>query len=196
MNLEELSIAPGLTMADVAQVAGQAGAKAFAEAQEKARRTEKLMQEAGRKAEKKRIIRNVKLLMINYRSLRSYLDNAVYEAKLVEDPLKIIEELMMPDRDGTIVIESIKRSVARTATIVDHVEKMVKLYRADCYIAGTPEAERRWRVIDALYISDEKKTVKELAVLECVEERTIYNDVNIALERLSVFIFGVDGIKK
>ena len=196
MKLESMYIAPGLTMADVAAAAGKAGAEAYADAQAKGEQERRRQRETAKREFEDRIKGNTKLLLRNYRAFRSYIENATYEAKLVEDPLDIIKELMMPGRDNTVVIESIKRSVARTATIVDHIEKMIKLYRADCYLAATPEAERRWRVIDGLYVSDVRRTVRELAKEEQVTERTIYKDVDIAAERISVFIFGVDGIKR
>lgn len=103
---------------------------------------------------------------------------------------------MMPGRSSNGFVESIKRSAARTATIVRHIDTMLRLYQIYCYQYGTNEDTRRWRVIDGLYISDERMTVPELAEQEGVVERTIYKDIDVACERISALMFGIDGIKK
>lgn len=70
------------------------------------------------------------------------------------------------------------------------------LYKVYCTTIGTAEDERRWRIINGLYISDERKSVKELAQAEGVVERTIYKDIDIACERIAALMFGVDGLKR
>lgn len=111
---------------------------------------------------------------------------------------EIMADLMMPGRDNSLFVESIKKSVARTAAIVKHMKTMMQLYQVYCHTVGTSEDERRWRVINALYICDEgnRRTIPQLAADEGVVERTIYKDIDIASEKIAALMFGIDGLKR
>lgn len=174
---------------EIIKLAAEIGSKVALETLEKERK------KASREISDRRL-RNTKLLLRNYRVLKEHAANAVFEAESEEDPMQIIEDLMMPGRSSELLVESIKRSAARTATMIRHIEAMLRLYRTYCYQYGSDEDERRWRVIYGLYLSNEKATVAELAEEEGVVERTIYKDIDIACERISAFMFGVDGIRK
>lgn len=175
---------------EIIRLAAEAGAKAALETLEKERQRE------SREMSDRRL-RNTKLLLRNYRVIKDHAANAVFEAETAEeDPMRIMEELMMPGKTSSGFVESIKRSAARTATIVKHIDTMLQLYQVYCFQYGSEEDERRWRVIDGLYISEERETVSALAEKEGVVERTIYKDIDVACERISALMFGIDGIKK
>lgn len=178
-----------MTQEEIIRLAAEAGAKAAMETLEKERQKESLEMSDRR-------LRNTKLLLRNYRTFKDHAANAVYEVESEEDPLQIIQELMMPDRSPNLFVESIKRSVARTITIVRHIETMLHLYQVYCFQYSSKEDERRWRVIESIYLGDRKVSISELAEREGVVERTIYKDIDVAIERLSALIFGIDGIKK
>lgn len=174
---------------EIIRLAAEAGAKAALEFLEKERQRE------SREMSDRRL-RNTKLLLENYRIFKAHAANAVYEVEAEEDPLQIIEELMMPGKTPKLFVESIKRSAARTATIVRHIETMLHLYQVYCYHWGSDEDKRRWRVIEALYVNEEKTTIFDLAEREHVSDSTIKRDIVNARERISAFMFGIDGIKK
>lgn len=174
---------------EIVKLAAHEGAKAALEELERQRK-----RDAQEKSDRR--LRNVKLLLRNYRMLREHIENAVYEAEVEENPMDIMEDLMT-NRDSTLIVDSIKRSVARTAVIVRHMDTMLGLYQTYCFSkSATPEDQRRWRVIDALYISDNVRSVPELARDENVVERTIYKDIDIASERIAALIFGIDGLDR
>ena len=104
----------------------------------------------------------------------------------------------MPGRDNSLFVESIKKSVARTATIVRHMEAMMQLYQVSCYANNSAEDERRWQVINALYICEDegRRTIPQLAKEFGVVERTIYNAVDVACERIAALMVGIHGIKR
>jgi CheY-like chemotaxis protein len=180
-----------LNTQDIVKLAAEAGAKAALETLEKEHQRE-------RHEMADRRLRNTKLLLRNYRVFRAHVENAVFEVEDYESPEEILTDLMMPGRDSTLFVESIKKSVARTATIVKHMETMMQLYQAYCITTGTAEDERRWRVINALYIcdGDGRRTIPQLAKDEGVVERTIYKDIDIACERIAALMFGIDGLKR
>lgn len=156
--------------------------------------------EAERQREAKELmdsrLRNTKLLLRNYRLFKAHVENAVYDPETDLNPLEIIRDLMKPGRSGSLVVESIKKSAARTAIIVDHIETMIRIYQAYCLTSNGADDLRRWRVVEGLYISDEKKTVPELARAEGVVERTIYKDIDAACDTIAPLMFGIDGLRK
>ena len=178
-----------LTEEQIILIAAEAGARAALERIETER-------QQSRKEMADRRLRNTKLLLRNYRLFKAHAENAVYEVLPDESPQTILEDLMMPGRDNTLFVESIKESAARTATIVKHMETMMQLYHAYCVTTGEEEDLRRWRVVNGLYIAPERETVAELAAREGVVERTIYKDIDAACEKIAALMFGIDGIKR
>lgn len=141
------------------------------------------------KAKRDRRLRNIKLLLRNYRSF-------------VKHGLEIKEDLETIQSDKTVselyaddfAIESIMRSKQRTLVMVQFMKKMVSIYRVMCEESESQEELRRYQVIHAMFISEEKITVEKIAECHFVDKRTIFRDVNKACETLSVLIFGVDAI--
>ena len=55
---------------------------------------------------------------------------------------------------------------------------------------------RHWRVIKALYLSPTRVTADKVAEQEKINRRTVYKDVDAAVEVLTMLLFGVDGVEK
>lgn len=173
---------------DIIRIAAEAGAKAAIEAYNKQLH----------KAQVERVdrrLRNTKLLLRNYRMFKDHCENAVYDVEQLDENIYDILDLMNSD-DTEYFVESIKKSIARTVTMIRHIEVMLQLYEIYCFRSRNPEEERRYKVIQSLYINDEPMTIKELADELHVTDRTIYRDIDIACERIAALIFGIDGIKK
>lgn len=133
-----------------------------------------------------RFLYNAKEILKNYRQCKAYVDNAVYDSDSEEETLEDIQRLML----GKVTVESIKTSVIRTKILFANVDIALRSYKNYCLTSNNPVELRRWRVIDALYISDEKKSAAELAREEKLVERQIYKDVTAACEILGPLIFG------
>ena len=58
----------------------------------------------------------------------------------------------------------------------------------------TKVKQRQYRVIEHLYLSNNKLNTKEIAELEGEDVRTIQNDAKQAREDLTALIFGLDGV--
>jgi hypothetical protein len=147
---------------------------------------EKVKQE---KQKHDRRLRNIRLLLKNYRSLVRHCGDVKLEIDKLDEKL----ELGLLD-SNEFAIESVKRSKKRTLAMVKFVTRMVKAYEKMCE-AESEEALRRYRSVYYLYISDERKTAKEIATCHKTDIRTVYRDVNNSLEPLSVLMFGVDGLR-
>jgi len=134
------------------------------------------------------------MLLQNYRMLKINSEEAVYSLEQIESPYDIFEE-MMQGKDGTLQIDSIKKSAARTKIIVDHIEKMIDLYQV--YASredADPIEQRRFDVLNDLYLADVKLGAKEVADKYGISKESVYSDRSIALENMAALVFGVDGL--
>lgn len=137
-----------------------------------------------------RRLRNVKLLLRNYRSFAKHCDSIKLEIHRLDTKLEI-DDL---DTDE-FVIKSIKRSKERTLAMVKYINKMLEVYEFMCEQSGEEEDKRRYRIIYELYIAEIKQTAKQVSAGHSVHLRTIYKDVDKASEALAVLMFGIDGVK-
>ena len=147
---------------------------------------------AQRRAEKERIDRrlhNTELLLRNYRTLKA---SCVYESRdsKREEVTEMLEDIMEM-KDDKVIVESIKASAKRTALMVQHIDKMLDVYRIYCGKLSEKD-KRRYKVIKLLYISKQSMNITEISKKFSVSKVTIYEDLKIAKERLSSLFFGID----
>ena len=71
---------------------------------------------------------------------------------------------------------------------------MLEIYRRTCESSASRVKQRQYRVIEKMYLSDQKMTTQEIAELEGEDIRTIQNDAKAAREDLTALIFGLDGL--
>jgi hypothetical protein len=173
---------------NIIAIAAEAGAKAALEKVEQERKHQQ------RELSDRRL-RNTKLLLRNYHMLREHMDSSVFGRSQMEESAADILDSMMNLYNDEIIIESIRRSATRTAIIITHIETMVALYEAYCIKSNNDIDSRRYEVLYDSYIADEILTVKQIAKKQNISKETVYGDLNVAIERLSALIFGVDGLK-
>lgn len=159
----------------------------------------KMFQQEREKEQRKRAdrrLRNTKLLLRNYHMLKEHTENSVFGRTQMEESAIDILESMMSVYDNDVIIESIKRSATRTAIIVSHIEVMFGLYHSYCEHTTNREIDlRRYEVTWDMYMAEKTLTAKEIAEKQNISTRNVYEDIRIAVERLSALIFGVDGLK-
>lgn len=139
-------------------------------------------------------LRNTKLLMENYRKFKVYCNNAIYDtAQLCQVENEEILELMGISAGKTLQVGSIRNSVVVTKVIMEHVDTMLRCYKAKCMQSKKPEVQRRWEVLSMMYLSSaEPMNAQEVADKVHVGKSTVYNDIDSACEELSSLIFGLD----
>jgi len=137
-----------------------------------------------------RRLRNTKLLLKHYRDF-------VAHSETLQSKLNAIEEASTLNElhDEEFAVEAIKRSEQRTLVMVRFIQRALGSYRAMCELSRQPEDIRRYKIIDAMYISDEMTTAEKLAELHDIDPRTVYKDVNAACKTISVLIFGIDALR-
>lgn len=152
------------------------------------------------KARHGKIKANTKRLLRNYRALKDHCERSVYNADTIDEgdgyTFADIIDLINGGGGSSFKIESIRQSTVRTRIIIDHIDTMINLYKVYCDTSPKEEDTRRYRVIYWLYISEEPRTHAEIAEDEYVAKSTIYNDAEVAIERLTALIFGIDGLNR
>ena len=166
MQADEKRIITDEELTEIVKVAAKAGADAAMEHF----KAEKLKEKRNRKD---RRLHNTKLLIRHYRTFKEYVNNAVFESEESnEDALGAIEELMWEPRvTSDMIVESIKRSAARTQMKI-----------------------RRSKVLYDMYISDTVYSKEQIAEIYFIDKRTVYKDIDAACKELSVLLFGIDSI--
>lgn len=180
-------------MQEIARIAAEAGARAaIEELEQRERRQEQWRRD--------RRLRNTRLLLENYRTLKIHCESAVFQAELSADDeaevLSILDAMMDRPSKQTLYIESIKKSAQRTRIIIAHIESMMEVYRILCAKSQKPEDMRRCSVVEKMYICSREWSVEEIAESEGIDERTVYKDIKAACTKLAALLFGIDGVKR
>ena len=170
------------TVKRISEIAAAAAVEAYKEAAEK---------DAEVRRDKR--FNNTKLLLRKYRDLMAYTGNAVYEAnQLMDDDLEIVLGAFGATAAEVRKVQSIRKNVAHTQSIMSHVKTMLDGYARTCIGTNKPEVQRKWRVIHSLYIADEAMTSTDIAAQEKIAISTVYSIVDSACEELSTLFFGLD----
>lgn len=104
-----------------------------------------------------KVLHNTELLIRNYRNFKQHIST-------VEDLEEEIMENWDIDWDNDEkVIDQILKTRARTIAILKHIDKCLKYYEIDCESSPREDIQRRFKVINMLYISDKKMSHFEVA---------------------------------
>jgi len=139
---------------------------------------------------------NVKLLIRKYREIAEYVDGAVFEVAQVREDTSLNDLLeLMGSRRESFHLETMSENVATAKLLFEHMTKMLEVYRISCEQSGKEEEMRRYRVIRAMYLDQDKKSAEDVAGIEFITRSTVFRDVDAAADRLAVYFFGIQGIK-
>lgn len=137
-----------------------------------------------------RRLRNIKLLLKNYRNFKKHCDTLTVELDNLDDAW-MLNELGAEE----LALDSIKRSKVRTRAMVKFIDRMIAVYRIICEQSGREEDKRIFQSVHLLYLDEERSTAKEIAKCHKTDTRTVYRDVDKACEALASLIFGIDSIR-
>lgn len=172
---------------EMMQMASETGIAAYKNAHE-----ETVKKKAGR------LLYRTKTLLERYTQLNEYAQNSVYTLERAEEvnegiaDLEVLTKFGIFDDDKTL--HNLKRSVVTVNMVMAHVNTMLEVYRKECESSASKVKQRQYRVIEYLYLSENKLNTKEIAELEGEDVRTIQNDAKQAREDLTALIFGLDGV--
>ena len=190
---EKIKEAVNLGVTIGAAAGAEIGAKAAVRAVERERK-------AYKKVQYDRRFHNTKLLLRHYRTLNEHYKNAIFDTETAreesDDFVEIMELMNGTLGDEELYVESIKQSVLRTKVIMAHVNKMLEIYEGICERSTRSDDARHWRVLRAIYLADEATPAMEVAAQENIDKRTVYKDIDAAVQDLTVLFFGIGGLEK
>lgn len=179
----------GLTEKDVALIASVA-AKEAVDAYKKQADNERRRQEQSKSKQAKK-------MLTSYRRLKSTIQDemTLTPDEMVELRWKFLEDLM---GSAINIVPRTERQIADIETkrkqdmyTVQCIDRAVELYRKECEASPYSEDIRRYWEMHAMYISADQKTISEIASDENVSEKTVYKDLNIACDAISVYLLGI-----
>jgi hypothetical protein len=180
-----------ITITELVQIAAKEAAETAINMYEKQRKVDKENRYHKR-------IHNTLLLLQNYRVLRQHVKESVCEIKKSKsNALEILDELDFENFDDNVYVESIKHSTQKTIIILEHVAKMLEVFKNISFNSGRKEDISKYEVIYYLYIDENKKWgIEKIADSIPCSIPTLYSYRNNAISVLSGLIFGLDGTVK
>lgn len=153
------------------------------------------------KAERRRnggLLYNTKVLLENYWKFKTYIEKSV---KTLEDAAG----LELSERDMDIMrifgireddrkIRSVQRSVTVMTMLMAHVDRMLDVYRASCEGSASVTEQRKWQVIERMYLREKKMSTNQIAAEFSLDPRAIREDARLAREDIKVLLFGIEAI--
>ena len=140
---------------------------------------------AERKLRKQQILYNTRILMESYIEMRKHIENAISEAEEME------EEEFTPFRSENTHLESIRRSKTNTALMLMNIDRAMEELRREQEENGTLYKYEAFRMH---YV--EGKTFEEVADIMNCGKNTPSRWSKELIRKMSVKLFGVDGIEK
>ena len=138
------------------------------------------------------------MLLENYRKLKTYLEKAtsrledVVEENYPEFSIETVEVFGLRIDDQRSY--TIAKGVATMTIIMGHVDKMLDVYRTDCNASSSQVIQRRWEVLERLYIRPQKMSTREIAEEFSLDPRVIQEDAKRAREDMKVLLFGIESL--
>jgi len=148
-----------------------------------------------RKEEKKKHkadtrFRNTELLLHNYANFKKHAENSIYtEKQLTQKELFDELDLDMDEEISTTQINTIIKSKNKTSIILKHIDTFLEYYKYKCENSDREDIQRRYKVIELLYLAENKMTQENIAGFLHCNSKTIRNTKTLAIKELSVLFF-------
>lgn len=132
---------------------------------------------------RKKALHNTKMLLKNYKDIKNSIDEAVSEAKQLE------QDFMILDESDELYIESIKRSKLRSLIVIAHIDKALDIVQNKCTQKGVPDKYEAFASCMFDGMSYEDAAVQYLS-----SKTSISRWINEITREVSVHLFGVEGV--
>lgn len=175
---------------DLIKTAGKEGAKKGVEAYE--RRKEKEREEFADKVKN-----SAKTIIIHYRQLKKMKNTSVTDADTVTDPTlkEILNGILDIVRKEEFNLTSTNKNRIITGMLMNHVDVQLENYKRECKKSKIQDIQRRYRVVEMIYLRENPMDIEEVADLEQIDKSTVYRTLEKAYDDLSVLFFGIEGVK-
>lgn len=134
-------------------------------------------------------LRNTKLLLQNYRSFKKYAEKIEGEKVEELEEVNVMELLIV----GEDLVKSIKQSTKRTLVMVRHIDQALSTLKYIYSLEKHPGTRRQYDILHARFVDGE--LIKDIAEENEINNRSVYKAIDAAVERLSIILFGVYGLR-
>lgn len=141
---------------------------------------------------------NTKILLENYMKFKKFISESVKSIEEVEgfgcdqNEKEIMRIFGLREDDRKL--RSIQRSVAIMTLLMAHVDRMLEVYEASCKGSSSVVVQRRWEVIERMYLREKRMNATQIADEFHLEVRNIQEDAKRGREDLKVLLFGIESI--
>ena len=132
-------------------------------------------------------------MLADYRRLKiaQKEDIQITEAEGLEMRWKYLEDLMgTPDRasvtEAAVYVR--EKKLQYNQYKIQQIEAAVSMYERECENSGSEEAMRRYRVVRMRFMDEKEWKVEEIAELEKISDKSIYNDIRVACKVIAVYL--------
>ena len=137
---------------------------------------------------------NTKLLFKSYRALVDYNEHTIYDIAQMAtengDP-ELLSALGLMGESRKV--ESIRDRVVFTRVAMENIAIAFETYRLWCERSDKPEIQRRWRVLQKMYLDRKRElTPQEIADAEHISLSQVYVDIDNAAKDMEKRFFGLD----
>ncbi|EAG8714032.1 hypothetical protein CHT78_13655 [Listeria monocytogenes] len=132
-------------------------------------------------------LRNVKLLLKNYRLLKSYCND-------VTEQIDVIESILEEVGRESLILHSINDNKMKTQAMMQHVDNVLNVYRNNCE-KGSQEDKRRWYLLYSFYINEYQISNVKIFEKHNISKAQFYKELNKAYETLVILMFGIDSFE-
>ncbi|EDT74765.1 hypothetical protein [Clostridium butyricum] len=136
---------------------------------------------------REKAFRNTKLLMDNYRDFKNHIEYSISDVNELQGIVEL--DLKKNDCDELFIL-SIKQSKVKTLIMTSHIEAALLILEEEQERTGTHE---RYDALVKYYL--ENKSYEKIAEELNAGKNTPSRWVREMIDRLSVLLFGIDGLK-
>lgn len=141
--------------------------------------------------QKKRVFHNTRLLLKHYNELKDHIEHAVDDINKLDSHMLIESDFIdMEKETDELYIMSIKRSKTKTLIMVSHIDTALERLRKKQIESGTIE---RYEALIMFYIN--RMTYEDIQEKFQCSKNTPGRWINQMTNELSVYLFGIDGLK-
>lgn len=172
-------------ISQIASVAAKEGIQAY-----------KREQEAQWEERVEKVRYSAKTLVIHYRDFKRMKDTSVYSTDTVTYPtlMEIFDGILESVRAEEFDLTSTKKTMLRTGMLMNHVDVQLENYKKECNNSNAPEIQRRYRIVEMMYLREKGLRADEVAEIECIDKSNVYRTLEKAYDDLTVLFFGIDGM--
>lgn len=133
---------------------------------------------------KKKALHNTKMLLKNYKKIKSSIENSISEKNQLE------QDYFVSDSEEEVYINSIRKNKLKSVIIICHIDKALDITKSECIRKGTPE---KYDAFVSCFI--ENMNYEEAAEQYFTSKQSISRWVNDVTRAISIQLFGLEGLE-